>query len=49
MSFQSWLKKEHGKTWEELFCKVDDLTLIQYAKDYETYCYNKNIQPIWVD
>lgn len=47
MSFHNWLKEKHDKTWEELFCKVSDIALIEYAIDYEIYCSANNIKPSW--
>lgn len=47
MSFFEWLQQEYGKTWEELFCKVSDETLIQYTEEYEQYCAAQNIEPKW--
>lgn len=49
MNFYEWLKKRYGTTWEELFCKVSDSELINYTIEYERYCQNKNIEPVWVD
>lgn len=47
MCFDEWLKSLYGKTWNDLFCKVSDKTLISYMTDYELYCSTNNIEPSW--
>lgn len=47
MNFPQWLKQNYGKSFEELYCKVSDLTLIEYSEYYESYCRDNNINPVW--
>lgn len=44
-SFTDWFESHHAETWQASFAHLSSAS--KWADDYESYCKERNIEPVW--